>query len=318
MTNRKTPIHAASRSVEAVLEIIAKSPGLKVREIMTSAGYAMSHTKNVLSWLSAHDKAFPVPFGIDRHWYLAEQAKPLLKAWEAGRDRRAEARGHGPKKGRPPCGRDKIADLSRQDGGVSSAQMRAALGADLRSIIRHTKAMSTQGRLFRGERDGYRLRWFDTAERAQEWAALPALVPSEWHVPAKNGWADSARKRSDAKANQLARQAARKAAFAASQADRRAAEEAAKAKKMAKAEEKARAKAKKLTPKPAFQIVKELPGVAPAVILKPAKAPQGVDYSRAKVTVCKAPDHDPRYQFSPRAVVVGEFSRQWQQLRGAA
>lgn len=40
------------------------------------------------------------------------------------------------------------------------------------------------------------------------------------------------------------------------------------------------------------------------------------DYSKAKVIVGCAATHDARYQVAPGAIVLGEFSRQWRELRG--
>ena len=61
------------------------------------------------------------------------------------------------------------------------------------------------------------------------------------------------------------------------------------------------------------QVVKEKPGKPPNVTIKAPLLPktqivQTVDYSGAKVTICKAPNYDARYQVDPATRVVGGFA----------
>jgi hypothetical protein len=67
-----------------------------------------------------------------------------------------------------------------------------------------------------------------------------------------------------------------------------------------------------------YAVIKAKPALPAPVSIKIPKEVREVDYSRAKVIVCPSPTHDARYQVAPGAVIQGEFSRQWQQLRGRA
>ncbi len=291
---KRKPIDTESASISRLRKIITDRPGLTSMELAQAAAYSYSHVKNALSVLSKAQIALPVPRGIDRCWYLAEQAKPLLEQWDRTRRKR------GVVKDKPPTKRDRIHAMSKEPGGVSMAQIMAALDLQLNDGGRHTMMMVRQGRLYRGVRQGARLRWFDRPERAAEWEALPPMEPSEWSEPRRKAWAEAPKRQTREeirKANRLARLEAQK--------QRRA--------------EKVQLRAVVTKAKPEFVIKAKPANPAPVEIrTKPSDIRGSVDYSRAKVIVCPAPTHDARYQVAPGAVIQGEFSRQWQQLRGAA
>jgi hypothetical protein len=221
-------------------------------------------------------------------------AGPHLEAWEARRRNRSTP------KPKAPTKRDKIAELSRHPEGVRMSAIVAVLGISGNLAGRHVGKMMLQGRLYRAERAGARLRWFDTAERAAAWSAMPAMEPSEWAAPRRNAWAVIERKPKPIRAPKLVAIGGRI--------------------------KNSTRQPSKAPPKLAGsdqgknQVIKAKPGIDATVTLKskPSDPRGAVDCSKAKVTIDSTPKYDARYQVAPGSVVVGEFSRQWRELRGAA
>lgn len=69
--------------------------------------------------------------------------------------------------------------LAAEHQGLTNATMAAALGVAPTNVSARIADACRRGHLFRAERGGYELHWFDTAERAQAWAALPPLHKPE-------------------------------------------------------------------------------------------------------------------------------------------
>jgi hypothetical protein len=64
--------------------------------------------------------------------------------------------------------------------GASVAKMREVHGIRKGAVTNFVTRM--KGLIYPAQRAGCRLHWFVTAEAAQAWASLPALVPSEWQI----------------------------------------------------------------------------------------------------------------------------------------
>lgn len=294
---KRKPIDANSAGVPVVLGIIKAAPGIEVRQIACKAELSLSHVKNVLGVISGIGAAFPVPDGHRRGWYEAELAKPLLEQWGRTRRKRDKA---GPK---PQTKRDKIHTLSQAPEGVSMAQIMEAFGIGMNVGGKHCTAMVRQGRIFRAERAGCRLRWFDSAARAQAWSQMPPMTPSEWSGPCARSWETSRAAQNAARAEKLKRQAEARMKAQQAAAD--------------KARMAIQAKAKRVNVEK-FKISKAAKGLPAPVSLKRQELSAAVDYSRAKVIVCPSPGYDARYQLPPGAIVEGDFTQQWRQLRSAA
>jgi hypothetical protein len=301
MKRNRKPVDAHSAGTLKMQGVIAQHPGSTSTELAALSCYSVSHVKNVLAVLSQHKIAMPVPRGVDRCWYMAAEALPLLEQWDRIRRKRNK---HTVK---PVTKRDKIHAMSMEPGGVSMAQIMAACSIGLNNGGRHTLQMVHQGRLFRGERQGCRLRWFDTAERAQEWAAMPPMEPSEWSVAGFKAWANPARPRSQKEAN---REAARQVRLVA----------------IGERLKNSARQPSKAPPKLAgsdqgkYEAIKAKPAQPAPVTLhgKPSDMRGTVDYSKAKITICPAPVSVYRYQYDPTSDAHRAYVRQLEQLRGAA
>jgi hypothetical protein len=189
-------IKPQSKSINIISDIIFAQPGIRSVEIAAKAGYCLSHVKNALGMLSGLDIALPVPMGgAARGWFPAEQAKPLLQAWENARIRKAADLAD--RKINPPVtDRGNIVLMAKEPGGATYARMIGELKISHQSLGNHCPKLVRRGKIFKSERKGCRARWFDTQARADEWAALPAMVPSEWSAPGYKAWEDHpARKR---------------------------------------------------------------------------------------------------------------------------
>lgn len=294
-TTRSDRIHIGCPSAVKVLEAIRATPGIQSPQMAEQTGCALSHVKNVLTVIRAAGLAVMIPVNAKtRHWYTQDVAGPHLEAWEARRRNRSTP------KPKAPTKRDKIAELSRHPEGVRMSAIVAALGISGNLAGRHVGKMMLQGRLYRAERAGARLRWFDAAERAEAWSAMPAMEPSEWAAPRRNAWAVIERKPKPIRAPKLVAIGGRI--------------------------KNSTRQPSKAPPKLAGsdqgknQVIKAKPGVDATVTLKskPSDLRGAVDYSKAKITIDSTPKYDARYQVAPGSVVVGEFSRQWRELRGAA
>jgi hypothetical protein len=330
---KRQPIERDSKAVIKLIELINAHPGLTMRQLMDKACYSISHTKNALSRISAFGEAAPVYIeGGIVGWFPMALARIKQAEWANAHERRAErarekrkareatltaakaekARQRAEKRAAaPPTIRDRLHQLTKAPEGASAAQMMEFVRIELSSLGKHTRAMEGQGRIFRADRAGARLRYFDSAERAANWEALPPLVPSEWHTAGVKAWENNPH-RPRSKKEQI-RQAAREA-----REERR-------QQRLVAIGERLKSKAqqpRKAPPKPSpkFEAIKPKPAEPAPVVLKgtPSDIRGAVDYSKAKIIRDDTPKFDARYQLPPGAVVVGEFSRQWQQLRGQA
>lgn len=301
MKRNRKPVDIESAGVKKLRAIIEANPGKTSPELAALACFSLSHTKNVISTLSQHKVALPVPRGMERVWYMAELAYPLLEQWDRIRRKRNKHTVKGPTK------RDKIHAMSMEPGGVSMAQIMATLCMGLNNGGRHVLQMVNQGRLFRASRKGSRLRWFDTAERAQEWAAMEPMEPSEWSEPGFKAWAENDRPRSQKEAN---REAARQARLVAvGERLKNSARQPSKAPPKLAGSDQSR-----------NQVIKAKPANDAPVTLK-AKATDmrgAVDYSRAKIIVCPSPVSVYRHQYDPTSEAHRAYVRRLEQLRGAA
>jgi hypothetical protein len=329
---KRQPIERDSKAVLKLIELINANPGLTMRQLMDRACYSISHTKNALSRISAFSEAAPVYIeGGIVGWFPMDLAKVKQAEWANAHERRAErarekrkareatltaaraekARQRAEKRAAaPPTIRDRLHQLTKAPEGASAAQMMECVRIELSSLGKHTRAMEGQGRIFRADRAGARLRYFDTAEKAQAWADMPPMEPSEWHTAGVKAWADHPeRPRNKRKAMQLERKALREKLFAQRLADKLARQ------RITKKVNKAKTEKREL-----YAVIKVRAAEPAPVVLKgkPSDIRGAVDYSKAKITRDDTPKFDARYQLPPGAVVVGEFSRQWQQLRGQA
>jgi len=57
--------------------------------------------------------------------------------------------------------------------GLTNASLAEKLDTAQSNIAPRINAACARGHIFRSQRQGFKLHWFETAERAQEWAALP-------------------------------------------------------------------------------------------------------------------------------------------------
>jgi hypothetical protein len=275
-----------------VLEVITANPGIQSPQMAELTGCKLSHVKNVLTVISNAGKAVPIPgTGKTRHWYAQEAAGPYLEAWDAKRRKRGQP------KPKAPTKRDKIAELAGHPEGVRASAIIAILGIDSSAVGRHVAQMTKQGRIFRSERPGARIRWFDTAEKAAQWAAMPPMVPNEWAGPSRKAWENRPRKPP-------------------------------KAPKLVAIGERLKNKTRQPSKAPPLlkgsdrrnQAIKAKPANdAPVTLHGKATDMRGtVDYSRAKITICPAPVSIYRHQYEPTSEAHRAYVRQIAELRGAA
>lgn len=64
-------------------------------------------------------------------------------------------------------------ELAAGPEGLTNAALAERLTTAQSNIAPRINAAQARGHLFRSQRRGFHLHWFDTAERAQEWAGLP-------------------------------------------------------------------------------------------------------------------------------------------------
>jgi hypothetical protein len=197
--------------------------------------------------------------------------------------------------------------MSMEPGGASMQQIMSACGVHLNNGGKHVLMMVQQGRLFRAVRQGCRLRWFDTAERAQAWAEMPPMVPSEWTEPGLKAWRDNDRPRSQKEKKRAAARQARLVAIG----------------------ERLKNSARQPSrPPPKLagsdqgknQVIRAKPANDAPVVLhgKPSDLRGAVDYSKAKLIVCPSPVSVYRHQYDPSSEAHRAYVRQLEQLRGAA
>jgi len=329
---KRQPIERDSKAVIKLIELINAYPGLTMRQLMDLACYSISHTKNALSRISAFSEAAPVYIdGGLVGWFPVELAKVKQAEWANSHERRAQLARENRKKrdalmtaakaekqrlrdekraAAQPTLRERICGLCKAPEGASAGQMLDNLRSiNLSSLGKHTRELERQKRIFRADRNGARLRYFDTAERAQEWESMPPLEPSEWQAAGFKAWENNPHRPRSQK--EAIREAARQA-----REERRMARLVAIGERLkSKAQQPRKAPPKQI---PKFEAIKPKPAEPAPVVLKgkPSDIRGAVDYSKAKVIVCLSPNYDARYQVDPRALVIGEFSKQWRELRG--
>ena len=241
----------------------------------------VSATPWALCVITGNQKAWPVPVGIRRCWYLYDEAMQRIAEKEK------------PKRQQEPTHKQRILEMAKRDGGVSSADIMREIKNSLKVVSRNCPALVKAGKLHKSYRLGARARWFDTAARAAAWANMPPMEPNEWVT---RGWKEKpAKPEKPQKAPKLV---------------------AIGAKIKSKARQPSIAPpllegSRKNTPPKALDAPVTLKSKATDMVGAP-------DLSRARVIVCPSPTHDARYQVAPGAIVLGEFSRQWRELRGQA
>lgn len=308
-TKREDRIALDSPAAIKVLEAIAANPGIQSPQMAELTGCKLSHVKNVLTVISNAGKAMPIPGnGKTRHWYTQEAAAPILEARETAK------RKSGPKL---PTKRDRIAELSKHPDGVRMSIITGLLGIGQSPAGWHVGQMMKQGRLHRADRSGARLRWFDTAEKAAAWEAMPPVEPSEWVEPGVKAWANPNKFRQAIKSAHDLRMTAKKL-----DAERRAQA------KLTAIGERIKSAARQPSKAPPLlkgsdtrnQVIRQKPGNDASVTLhgKATDMRGTVDYSRAKITICPAPVSIYRHQYDPGSEAHRAYVRQIEQLRGAA
>lgn len=258
-------------AVHRVASVIIATPGMTTGDVAAGAGYSKSHTQNVLAVATKAGlvKAMHIR-GRVYGWFPAEVAKQM----QAERTAKAEAEAVR-KASKPTPDRERIRQMAGGPEGVSSAQIKAA-GIKHNSSSRHIVVLIQRGHIFRSDRPGCRLRWFDTHASADSWAALPAMVPSEWEQPGRKAWEDHpARKRRMVAIGERIKSSARQPS---------------KAPPLLKGSTRN---------KPGAElVVQQQPGRPAPVSIKEAKA-QPADFSKAKVTIINPPPFVYRHQAIP-------------------
>jgi hypothetical protein len=330
---KRKPIERDSKAVLKLIEFINAHPGLTMRQLMNKACYSISHTKNALSRISAFGEAAPVYIeGGIVGWFPMDLAKVKQAEWANAHERRAErarekrrereatltaakaekARQRAEKRAAAmPTIRDRLHQLTKAPEGASAAQMLDCVRITLSSLGKHTRAMEGQGRIFRADRAGARLRYFDSADRAKEWEALPPMVPSEWQTAGVKAWADNPH-RPRSKKEQI-RQAAREA-----REERR-------QQRLVAIGERLKSKAqqpRKAPPKPSpkFEAIKPKPAEPAPVVLhsKPSDIRGAVDYSKAKITVWPTPPSTYRHEYNPKSAEHMAYVRRVEEINRQA
>lgn len=293
----KPKIHSESPIISMLLDGIKNNPGIESKKLAVLIGKSWSHVKKGLAFMNQNKIAGCCELGkLRRGWFLwaeAEQRNAGFMSLKAKSRLRASQR--------PPSARAQIEAMAAKDeDGASTLKICDMLDVSEKNANRQCVSLVGLGRLFKSLRRGYRARWFASEEAAQDWAALPDGDFSEMR-PKPGRPAQS--------------EAALEAARAARQERARQRLEAAVLRRM----QRPKAAPKKKTGAK-YQAIKAKPAKDAPVTFhsKPSDIRGAVDYSKAKLIVCPAPTHDARYQVAPGAVIQGEFSRQWQQLRGAA
>lgn len=327
---KRQPIERDSRAVIKLIELINAHPGLTMRQLMDRACYSISHTKNALSRISAFGDAAPVYIdGGIVGWFPAELAKVKQAEWANAHERRAQQARENRKKrdarmtaakaekqrlqaekraAAQPTLRERICGLCKAPEGASAGQMLDNLRSiNLSSLGKHTRELERQKRIFRADRNGARLRYFDTAERAKEWEAMPPLEPSEWQTAGFKAWENNPHRPRSQK--EAIREAARQA-----REERRLA-------RLVAIGERLKSKAqqpRKAPPKIKVEAIKPKPAEPAPVTLhtKPSDIRGAVDYSKAKWIVCPSPQATARWQCAPGSEAYAKLQRQWQEFRG--
>jgi hypothetical protein len=138
-----------------------------------------------------------------------------------------------------------------------------------------------------------RARWFDTAEKAAAWEALPPLEVTEWRPKPGRPAKPKAPKLVDigARIKSKTRQPSKAPPVLAGSKR-----------------------------KPLNAVIRAKPANDAPVTLhgKPSDMRGEVDYSKAKITICPAPHAVARWQCAPGSEAYARLQQQWQDFRGAA
>jgi hypothetical protein len=331
---KRQPIERDSRAVLKLIELINANPGLTMRQLMARACYSISHTKNALSRISAFGDAAPVYIdGGIVGWFPMELARVKQAEWANSHERRAQQARENRKKrdavmtaakaeklrlrdekraAAQPTLRERMCLLCKAPEGASAAQMLDSLRSiNLSSLGKHTRELERQKRIFRADRNGARLRYFDTPERAKEWEALPPMEPSEWQTAGIKAWENNPHRPRSQK--EAIREAARQA-----REERRLARLVAIGERLKSKAQQPRKAPPKTSPK--VEAIKLKPAEPAPVTLhsKPSDIRGAVDYSKAKITICPAPKFNYRHEYAPGSEAWTGFAKEWKQLRGAA
>lgn len=331
---KRQPIERDSRAVIKLIELINAHPGLTMRQLMDRARYSISHTKNALSRISAFGDAAPVYIdGGIVGWFPMELAKVKQAEWANSHERRAQQARENRKKrdavmtaakaekqrlrdekraAAQPTLRERMCLLCKAPEGASAAQMLDSLRSiNLSSLGKHTRELERQKRIFRADRSGARLRYFDTPERAQAWEALPPMEPSEWQTAGIKAWENNPHRPRSQK--EAIREAARQA-----REERRIARLVAIGERLKSKAQQPRKAPPKASPK--VEAIKLKPAEPAPVTLhsKPSDIRGAVDYSKAKLIVCPSPQATARWQCAPGSEAYAKLQRQWQEFKATA
>ena len=285
-------IKVDSRCVKTLVPLIEANPGIESRKLAELAGLSYTHVKNGLAVISRNKIAGWVEMGRKkRGWFMQPEADRRMAEFISVKQQQKMRAAQ-----KPPTARDQIMVMAQQDGdGASIAKVSERMDLGRKDAHRHLLQMVKQVRLYLSRRPGCVGRWFDTAERAQAWEALPAAEVSEWRK--KPGRPPSVNKPPKL--------------VAIGERIKNANRQPSKAPPLLKGSQKA---------KPVIKAIPQKPGVDAAVTLKgKATDMRGeIDYSRAKITICPAPVSIYRYQYDPGSDAHRAYVRQIEQLRGAA
>lgn len=291
-----TGIKSTSKSIAAIVPLINANPGISGDDLQKLSGYSRTHLANVLSALSKAGHASAVPTnGLQWAWFPADIAAGMLAERAAAKAEKQAATSAYKLR---VTDRSKIISMSAEEGGASSARLMAEYGIRLSSIGKHFKALEARVMIFRASRPGCRLRWFDTAQRAADWAALPMAEESDWSAPRAKAWAHTPRKEKPPKVAVLrVKEQNAVALVAIGERIKSNARQPSKAPPALKGSQRNRV----VPTKPSEP--------APVNLKSKATDMRGkVDYSRAKVTLCPSTGYDARYQLAPDTRVLGGFS----------
>lgn len=287
-----------SKVITKLVPLIEANPGIESRKLAATAGLSYTHVKNALAVISRNKLAGCVELGQRRRgWFMQPEADRRNAGFVSQKQQqknRAAAR--------PPTARDRVFVMAQQDSdGASIAKVSTLLDISRKDAHRHLLQMLKQGRLHLSRRAGAVGRWFDTAERAQAWAALPAVDPSEWRKkPGRPPAVNKAPKPQTAPK-----------LVAIGERIKNKTRQPSKAPPLLAGSQKNRKPNDVIRAKPAND--------APVTLHGKATDMRGtVDYSRAKITICPAPQFNYRHEYAPGSEAWTGFAKEWQRLRGAA
>jgi len=83
---------------------------------------------------------------------------------------------------KPTTDRERVRLAAAGPDGVSMRRIIHEFGICAGSGAKHVLRLTERGAIFRSDRRGCHLRFFNTQERADEWAAMAPFEPNEWAV----------------------------------------------------------------------------------------------------------------------------------------